>query len=135
MALDPRSRERLEALGRRLPQPLPPPPQTKPPAPGRRQHAIETEEDPAQLFRDLMQVSPDGTVPDHLLQRLRDLERPRPRPQGGGGGQAAPGVPVADDPYRMFQELLLEDPGDPPGPKAAQTQPTPGNRRRSRASR
>lgn len=135
MAFDPRSRERLEALGRRLPEPLPtPPPAVAPPA-GPRRHAIETEDDPAQLFRELMHASPDGTVPDHLLQRLRDLERPRPRPQGRGGVQAGAAAPEADDPYRMFQELLLEEPGEPPGPTAAQDHPTPGNRRRSRASR
>lgn len=137
MAFDPRSRERLEALGRRLPQPLPAPPAASP-APPRRQHAIETENDPAQLFRELMRASPDGTVPDHLLQRLRELERPRLRRDGHGSSgramEAGGAAPEADDPYRMFQELLLEEQEEPIAPPGG-AQPTPGRRRRSRASR
>jgi len=80
MALDPRSRERLEALGRTLPQPLPAPE----PRPGRRapessapRHAVEIEENPEQLFRELMAASADGTVPPHLLERLQQLEQAR----------------------------------------------------------
>ena len=147
MAFDPRSRERLEALGRRLPQPLPAPQPDPPPPARRRQHAIETEDDPAQLFRELMRASPDGSVPDHLLQRLRELERPplrRDGPGSDGPGSGGPGsggralepggtAPEADDPYRMFQELLLEEQEEPMAPPGAQ--PTPGKRRRSRASR
>ena len=133
MAIDPRSRERLEALGRRLPQalPSPQPPTAKPDQ--RRRHPVETEEDPAQLFRELMGASPDGTVPDHLLQRLRDLERPRLRPGDGDSKVSGAAPPEADDPYRIFQELLLEEHDEPVPPAAAQ--PTPGRRRRSRASR
>jgi hypothetical protein len=81
MPLDPRSRERLEALGRTLPQPLPVP---EPARPGRAaadapRHAVETEEDPEQLFRELMAASTDGSVPPHLLDRLRQLEKQGPR--------------------------------------------------------
>lgn len=79
MPLDPRSRERLAALGRSLPQPLPnpePPPRSKAAAEAPR-HAVETEEDPEQLFRELMAASPDGRVPPHLLDRLRQLEKGR----------------------------------------------------------
>jgi hypothetical protein len=35
---------------------------------------VETETDPQALFRELMQVSPDGSVPPHLLDRLRQAE-------------------------------------------------------------
>lgn len=80
MPLDPRSRERLEALGRTLPQPLsapdPPPTRRESSAP---RHAVETEEDPEQLFRELMTASADGSVPPHLLDRLRQLESGRRR--------------------------------------------------------
>jgi hypothetical protein len=83
MGLDARSRERLEQLGRQLPQPLP---QPEPGAPtpkasserAGRSHRLETETDPQALFRELMQASPDGTVPPHLLQRLRELEHTPP---------------------------------------------------------
>ncbi len=78
MSFDARSRERLEALGRQLPQKLPPPapaaptPQADPAPQGR--HPLELELNPQQLFRELMQASADGTVPPHLLDRLRQLE-------------------------------------------------------------
>ena len=78
MSFDPRSLERLKELGRQLPKPLEPPtpqPQAKP----QRQHRVEIEEDPEELFRQLMQVSPDGTVPEHLMARLRQLEAQRKR--------------------------------------------------------
>ena len=89
MPLDPRSRERLEALGRTLPVPLPAP---EPVSPRRAaaeapRHAVETEEDPDQLFRELMAASTDGTVPPHLLDRLRQLEAQR---RGGRSASPAP---------------------------------------------
>lgn len=96
MALDPRSRERLEALGRTLPRKLSPP---KPSTPGSlgggerggdpaktdlavqpigaARHPVEQAQDPEALFRALISASPDGTVPSHLLDRLRDLETSR----------------------------------------------------------
>lgn len=117
MSFDARSRERLEALGRQLPRPLPAPPPPTPaagaPAPGssalERRHPVETEQDPQKLFRALMNVSADGSVPPHLLERLRQLETPptvagsppagspRPGPSGGPSGDpsgdgASPGA-------------------------------------------
>lgn len=104
MSFDARSRERLEALGRQLPRPLPAPPPPTPaagaPAPGssalERRHPVETERDPQKLFRALMNVSADGSVPPHLLERLRQLETPpapagstRPAPSGERSGDAS----------------------------------------------
>ncbi|MEY3462491.1 MAG: hypothetical protein RLZZ468_269 [Cyanobacteriota bacterium] len=96
MSFDPRSLERLRELGRNLPQPLPAPqpPATRAKAEPKR-HRVETEQNPEQLFRELMQASPDGSVPEHLLQRLRQLEddrhqaRPLAAPAGGGAPAAA----------------------------------------------
>ncbi|KAF0653957.1 hypothetical protein L107_06293 [Cyanobium sp. Copco_Reservoir_LC18] len=102
MSFDARSRERLEALGRQLPRPLPAPAPPTPaagaPAPGssalERRHPVETEQDPQKLFRALMNVSADGSVPPHLLERLRQLETPpaagspRPGPAGERLGNA-----------------------------------------------
>lgn len=108
MSFDPRSRERLEALGRTLPSKLPLPavtPSAAPPAasaaappsgaPSRdtpaagarpigspeaaRRHRLETEQNPEALFHALIQASPDGTVPPHHLERLRSLEQQQPR--------------------------------------------------------
>lgn len=88
MSFDARSRERLEALGRTLPQklpaPIPPQPASAPAAPAAPRHRVETEQDPQALFRALMEASPDGSVPPHLLDRLRSLEQP-----GRGSGAAA----------------------------------------------
>ena len=94
MSFDARSRERLEALGRQLPKPLPLPeparPQTGPDAP---RHALETEQDPEQLFRELMAASADGNVPPHLLERLRELEVSRRLARAAGlTGRGAPGA-------------------------------------------
>ena len=76
MSFDPRSLERLKQLGRQLPQAIPSP-ETEPERPAkdrRSRHIVETEQDPKALFHELMQVSQDGTVPEHLMARLRDAE-------------------------------------------------------------
>lgn len=128
MSFDAHSRERLAALGRSLPQPLPtpePPQRPESTAAGKR-HRVEVEENPEELFRELMQVSPDGTVPPHLLERLRELEArrqaPDPAPTTPAPGSpsrakprkrtAAPGRPDQRDLYTAFQQLLLEDEDD-----------------------
>ena len=74
MSFDARSLERLQQLGRSLPQPLPKPEAAAPPPATAKRHRVETETDPQALFRELMQVSPDGTVPPHLMDRLRQAE-------------------------------------------------------------
>jgi hypothetical protein len=136
MSFDARSRERLEALGRSLPKPLPtptPPQQGTPKATDKR-HRVEVEENPEALFRELMQVSPDGTVPPHLMERLRELEARRQDPPPAAGSATPAAAPAtgrnrptgantvgradprtaADhgDLYTAFQQLLLEDDED-----------------------
>ncbi|MCP9831159.1 hypothetical protein KBZ14_03840 [Synechococcus sp. HJ21-Hayes] len=77
MSFDARSLERLQQLGRSLPKPLPKPQAPSPadtPA-SQKRHRVEIETDPDALFRELMLVSPDGTVPPHLLDRLKQAER------------------------------------------------------------
>lgn len=124
MSLDPRSRERLEALGRSLPQPLPAP-APKPAAAPR--HRLEVEQNPEQLFRELMAASADGTVPPHHLERLRQLEgerqvvapqpeTPRPGKPGSrpaGGRRPTPASASEDgELYATFAQLLLEQEDD-----------------------
>ena len=94
MSFDARSRERLEELGRQLPKPLPLPEparsQTCSDAP---RHAVELEQDPEQLFRELMAASADGNVPPHLLERLRELEASRRLARADGlPSRGAPGA-------------------------------------------
>ncbi|MCP4973924.1 MAG: hypothetical protein AB8A46_04075 [Prochlorococcus sp.] len=76
MSFDPHSLERLRELGRQLPKPLSSPekPAQKETRASEQRHRVETEEDPQALFRELMQVSPDGNVPTHLMARLKDVE-------------------------------------------------------------
>tara|TARA_E500000081_G_scaffold121548_1_gene126504 strand:- start:153 stop:587 length:435 start_codon:yes stop_codon:yes gene_type:complete len=85
MSFDPRSLERLRELGRQLPQKLPDPAgnadATTTPKTGPKRHRVETEQDPDALFRELMTVSEDGTVPEHLMARLKQLESRRQPPQ------------------------------------------------------
>jgi hypothetical protein len=80
MSFDARSLERLQQLGRSLPKPLPKPESADAAAPAsQKRHRVETETDPQALFRELMQVSPDGIVPPHLLDRLRQAETDQQR--------------------------------------------------------
>lgn len=136
MSFDARSRERLEALGRSLPKPLPTSTTPQPAAPKAtdKRHRVEVEENPEALFRELMQVSPDGTVPPHLMDRLRELEARRQGPTSRSGRTIPSPAPItgrskptgantvgrADprtamdhgDLYTAFQQLLLEDDED-----------------------
>ncbi len=78
MTFDSHSLERLKELGRKLPKEISKPQsnelkfekETK----KQNLHAAEIETNPEQLFRDLMEISPDGNVPPHLLDRLKRLE-------------------------------------------------------------
>ena len=138
MSFDPRSLERLRQLGRSLPQPLPAPQVATPPPPSpapQGRHKVETETDPEALFGELMQASADGTVPPHLLDRLRQLEAerrrrpgPAPTPAPAQASSARPLGPASPrqraaaglgrpdprllnehgDLYTAFQQLLLE---------------------------
>ena len=144
MSFDPRSLERLRELGRQLPQKLPDPaesstnsPHTSPKASPKR-HRVETEQDPDALFRELMTVSEDGTVPEHLMARLKQLEARRqppasnplespissselPPPPSGSSGKGKttrprrPSVTPGSEEeslYVAFGQLLLEDDED-----------------------
>ncbi|MBM5790182.1 MAG: hypothetical protein FJ053_00220 [Cyanobacteria bacterium M_surface_10_m1_298] len=82
MSFDARSLERLQQLGRTLPKPLPKPEtQTDPEGHrgGAKRHRVETETDPQALFGELIKASEDGTIPPHLLDRLRQAERDQER--------------------------------------------------------
>ena len=76
MTLDPHSLKKLQELRRELPKELPKPhvSSEKENQLNKNLHPIETEEDPNTLFKKLMQVSPDGNVPKHMLTRLKEVE-------------------------------------------------------------
>ena len=140
MSFDPRSLERLRELGRQLPARLPEPEKlSAAPKASQVRHRVETEKNPEELFRELMKASQDGTVPEHLMDRLKQLEahrkpsaQPSPlnsndnspalaapaRSQPGPGKNTQPKRPKVDPGseeeslYVAFGQLLLEDEGD-----------------------
>ena len=140
MSFDARSLERLRDLGRQLPQKLQEPKaEVQSPTPAKqKRHKIETEDDPQALFRELMQVSQDGSVPEHMLERLKSLEARRspasdssvaateaPNPLAAGaasspskGKTTQPSRPKVtpgseeESLYVAFGQLLLEDDED-----------------------
>ena len=140
MSFDPRSLDRLRELGRTLPQALPEPKPPVSPKPQQVRHKVETEDNPEELFRELMKVSEDGTVPEHLMARLKQLEAqrsPQPSTDGSRSGlaQELPPLPKASSAkgkntrpkpskatpgseeeslYVAFGQLLLEDDEDAP---------------------
>lgn len=137
MSFDPRSLERLQELGRQLPQKLPDPaaPTKSTSKPSQKRHRVETEQNPEALFRELMTVSDDGNVPEHLLARLKQLEAQRepagskplsapitatdlpatPSHSKGPGKSTRPSRPSVapgseeESLYVAFGQLLLED--------------------------
>ena len=126
MALSARDRQRLQQLAHQLPpesaaQPATPQPGAPRPATTLSQR-IERETDPQALFEALMQASPDGQVPPHWLERLRELEQQRQQRQDAepaqgtqprrGRQQGKPlrqPAPADQQLYTAFEQLLLED--------------------------
>ncbi len=78
MTFDSHSLERLKQLGRELPKEISKPESNElkrqKEAKNQKLHPVEIETNPEQLFRELMEISPDGNVPPHLLERLKKLE-------------------------------------------------------------
>lgn len=136
MAFDPRSLERLRQLGRTLPEPLPIPEAQPAPSgasqPSQRLHRLETETNPQALFRELMRASPDGTVPPHLMARLRELEGSGPTSSGAAATRRAATPP---DPGSAGIELGRDDPPALPPPAAPTGKRRPGRAADARSRR
>ena len=120
MSFDPKSLERLRKLGRNLPQPLPISKKEKT-IQTNKLHPVETEEDPKALFHELINISPDGTVPPHLMNRLKELEKRKeslkysPTSAAADNQKETNSAPLSDfnkntqkDLYEAFNQLLLE---------------------------
>ena len=118
MTFDSHSLERLKELGRKLPKELSKPQsnelknlkETK----NQKLHPVETETNPEQLFRELMEISPDGNVPPHLLERLKKLESNNVKISSNSDSQIKENSKdiSAEDAlnlYTQFQQFLLED--------------------------
>ena len=78
MTFDSHSLERLKELGRKLPREIsksePNESRSQQETNTQKLHPVEVETNPEQLFRELMEISPDGNIPPHLLGRLKELE-------------------------------------------------------------
>ena len=112
MTFDSHSLERLKELGRKLPKELSKPQSNE--LKNQKLHPVETETNPEQLFRELMEISPDGNVPPHLLERLKNLESNNVKISSNADPQINENSKdlSAEDAlnlYTQFQQFLLED--------------------------
>ena len=112
MTFDSHSLERLKELGRKLPKEISKPQSNE--LKNQKLHPVETETNPEQLFRELMEISPDGNVPPHLLERLKKLESNNVKISSNSDSQIKENSKdiSAEDAlnlYTQFQQFLLED--------------------------
>ena len=118
MTFDSHSLERLKELGRKLPKEISKPQsnelKNQRDAKKQKLHPVETETNPEQLFRELMEISPDGNVPPHLLERLKNLELNNVKISSKSDPQInenSKDLSTEDalNLYTQFQQFLLED--------------------------
>jgi len=112
MTFDSHSLERLKELGRKLPKELSKPQSNE--LKNQKLHPVETETNPEQLFRELMEISPDGNVPPHLLERLKNLESKNVKISSNSDpkiNENSKDLSAEDalNLYTQFQQFLLED--------------------------
>ena len=118
MTFDSHSLERLKELGRKLPKELSKPQsnelKNQKEEKNQKLHPVETETNPEQLFRELMEISPDGNVPPHLLERLKKLESNNVKISSNVDphiNENSKDISTEDSLslYTQFQQYLLED--------------------------
>ena len=118
MTFDSHSLERLKELGRKLPKEISKtqPIESKYPKETNKEklHPVETENNPEQLFRELMEISPDGNVPPHLLERLKKLESNKIKVSSNiesikNKNSLDISTNESLDLYTQFKQFLLED--------------------------
>ncbi len=118
MTFDSHSLERLKKLGRKLPKEISKPQSNQLKNQKDRKkhklHPVEIETNPEQLFRELMEISPDGNIPPHLLERLKELESNNvkiPSNADSSINEKSKDLSTEDslNLYTQFQQFLLED--------------------------
>ena len=112
MTFDSHSLERLKELGRKLPKEISKPQSIE--LKNQKLHPVEIETNPEQLFRELMEISPDGNVPPHLLERLKKLESKNVKISSNAdlnNSENSKDLSIEDsiNLYTQFQQFLLED--------------------------
>ena len=118
MTFDSHSIDRLKELGRKLPKEISKS-QTDElrnlkKTENQKRHPVEVETNPEQLFRELMEISPDGNVPPHLLERLKRLESNKAKVQATTDQNIKKNSQnlSIDDSHRLyteFKQFPLED--------------------------
>ena len=113
MTFDSHSLERLKKLGRKLPKEISKS-QSNELKNKQSLHPVEIETNPEQLFRELMEISPDGNVPPHLLERLKRLESKNIKitsTTDQNTNENSNDLSIEDklNLYTQFQQFLLED--------------------------
>ena len=117
MTFDSHSLDRLKELGRKLPKEISKPilnkPKNKKEIKNQKLHPVEIEKNPEQLFREFMEISPDGNVPPHLLERLKKLERNNVKTSSfedpSIDENSKDSCEDSLNLYTQFQQFLLED--------------------------
>ncbi len=118
MSFDSHSLQRLKELGRKLPKEIlksqPIEFQNSKTTKKQNLHPVEIEENPEKLFRELMEISPDGNVPPHLLDRLKQLESnslETPSNTNPDMNKNSDKIDINEsiNLYTQFKQLLLED--------------------------
>ena len=118
MTFDSKSLNRLKQLGRKLPKEisktLPIESKDSKNTQSQKLHPVEIETNPEQLFRELMEISPDGNVPTHLLERLKRLESKTVKNSSNNDpiineSSQEPSFNESLELYTQFKQFLLED--------------------------
>tara|TARA_B100000700_G_scaffold106551_1_gene120311 strand:+ start:1035 stop:1400 length:366 start_codon:yes stop_codon:yes gene_type:complete len=118
MTFDNNSLKRLEELGRKLPKEISKSQQkdssSRQELKKTKLHPVEIENNPEQLFRELMEISPDGNVPVHLLERLKKLESNRVKVSSKTDhllkeNNQELSINESNNLYTQFKQFLLED--------------------------
>tara|TARA_Y100001968_G_scaffold90541_1_gene81510 strand:+ start:445 stop:810 length:366 start_codon:yes stop_codon:yes gene_type:complete len=118
MTFDSHSLERLKELGRKLPKEISKSAQNESinqnDTKKQKLHPVEVETNPEQLFRELMEISQDGNVPQHLLDRLKEIEANTQKDSSTTDqniNKSSHDLPLVDSRnlYTQFKQFLLED--------------------------
>ena len=118
MTFDSHSLERLKELGRKLPKEIsklkPNESKNHKEINKHKLHQVEVETNPEQLFRELIEISPDGNVPPHLLKRLKEIESISINPASTidkdiNMNYQDSAIEDSDYLYTQFKQFLLED--------------------------
>tara|TARA_Y100001968_G_C18981746_1_gene537134 strand:+ start:54 stop:419 length:366 start_codon:yes stop_codon:yes gene_type:complete len=118
MTFDSYSLERLKELGRKLPKEISRPEsndsKNNKETNKQKLHPVEFETNPEKLFRELMEISQDGNIPPHLLERMKEIEsnsvvNSKNTDQDINNQSQNFSINDSQNLYTQFKQYLLED--------------------------